>query len=153
MDNQLNEVQQVSYDKFFSKVETLNLSPSALKLLLESPKTYYKHYILDEKDIKTGKHFDEGSLVHCMVLEPEELSNRFVNMGISTPSDSTRLCIEHLLTLERDASELGEYCDEIIDYLKEVNLHQSLTDDKKAPFITGDEKRIAKIIKIGRAHV
>ena len=146
MDNQLNEVQQVSYDNFFSKVETLNLSPSALKLLLESPKTYYKHYVLDEKDIKTGKHFDEGSLVHCMVLEPEELSNRFVNMGISTPSDSTRLCIEHLLTLERGASELEEYGEEIIEYLKEINLHQSLTDDKKAPFITGDEKRIAKII-------
>jgi hypothetical protein len=114
--------------------------------MLESPKTYFKHYVLNEKDVKTGKHFDEGSLVHCMVLEPEELKNKFVNMGISVPTDSTRLCIENLLSLGRDASELEEYHEEIIAYLKDVNLHQSLVDDKKAPWKTGDEKRLEKII-------
>jgi hypothetical protein len=88
--------------------------------------------------------------VHCMVLEPEELKEKFVNMGVPVPTDSTRLCIEHLLSLERTASELEEYSDEIIAYLKEVNLHQSLVDDKKADknlkILTGDEKRLAKII-------
>jgi hypothetical protein len=146
MKQELNEVQQMNYDAFFANVENLMLSPSALKLLLESPKTYFKHYVLNEKDVKTGKHFDEGSLVHCMVLEPEELTNKFVNMGISVPTDSTRLCIEHLLSLGRNASELGEYHEEIINYLKDVNLHQSLVDDKKAPWKTGDEKRLEKII-------
>lgn len=143
---ELNEVQQMNYDNFFANVEDLNLSASALKLLLDDPKTYFKHYVLNEKETKTGKHFDEGSLVHCMVLEPEELSNKFINMGISTPTDSTRLCLEHLLTLERSASELQEYSEEILAYLKDVNLHQSLVDDKKAPFKTGDEKRLEKII-------
>lgn len=143
---ELNEVQQMNYDNFFANVEDLKLSASALKLLLDDPKTYFKHYVLNEKDTKTGKHFDEGSLVHCMVLEPEELSNKFINMGISTPTDSTRLCLEHLLTLERSASELQEYSEEILAYLKDVNLHQSLVDDKKAPFKTGDEKRLEKII-------
>ena len=146
MKQELNEVQQMNYDTFFANVENLMLSPSALKLMLESPKTYFKHYVLNEKDVKTGKHFDEGSLVHCMVLEPEELANKFVNMGISVPTDSTRLCIEHLLSLGRDASELQEYAEEIIAYLKDVNLHQSLVDDKKAPWKTGDEKRLEKII-------
>ena len=146
MKQELNEVQQMNYDSFFANVEKLMLSPSALKLMLESPKTYFKHYVLGEKDVKTGKHFDEGSLVHCMVLEPEQLKEKFVNMGISVPTDSTRLCIEHLLSLERDTSELDEYHEEIIAYLKEVNLHQSLVDDKKAPFKTGDEKRLEKII-------
>ena len=143
---ELNEIQQMNYDAFFANVENLMLSPSAIKLLLESPKTYYKHYILNEKEHKTGKHFDEGSLVHCMVLEPEELKNKFVNMGIDTPTDSTRLCLEHLLSLERSATELEEYAEEIIAYLKDINLHQSLVDDKKSPFLTGDEKRLAKII-------
>jgi hypothetical protein len=146
MKQELNEVQQMNYDTFFANVENLMLSPSALKLMLESPKTYFKHYVLGEKDVKSGKHFDEGSLVHCMVLEPEELGNKFVNMGISVPTDSTRLCIEHLLSLGRDASELQEYNEEIIAYLKEINLHQSLVDDKKAPWKTGDEKRLDKII-------
>jgi hypothetical protein len=146
MKQELNEVQQMNYDAFFANVENLMLSPSALKLLLESPKTYFKHYVLGEKDVKTGKHFDEGSLVHCMVLEPDELKEKFVNMGISVPTDSTRLCLEHLLSLGRSASELGEYHEEIINYLKDINLHQSLVDDKKAPWKTGDEKRLEKII-------
>lgn len=144
--NELTELQQMHYDMFFKNLEELRLSPSALKLLLDSPKTYFKHYVLNEKEVRIAKHFDEGALVHCMVLEPEELSNKFVNMGISTPTDSTRLCIEHLLSLGRDATELSEYGEEIIEYLKEINLHQSLTDDKKTPFLTGDEKRIAKIV-------
>lgn len=146
MKKELDEIQQMNYDSFFANVENLMLSPSALKLMLESPKAYFKHYVLGEKDIKTGKHFDEGSLVHCMVLEPEELDNKFINMGIPVPTDSTRLCLEHLLSLERDASELGEYTEEIINYLKDINLHQALVDDKKAPWKTGDEKRLEKII-------
>jgi hypothetical protein len=98
------------------------------------------------KEVKIKKHFDEGSLVHCMVLEPDELENKFINMGIPTPSDSNRLCIEYLLSLERGASELEEYCEEILEYLKEVNLHQALVDDKKAPNKTGDQKRLDKVI-------
>lgn len=148
--NELTETQQMNIDNFYQNEDNLMLSASALKLLIDSPKTYFKQYILGEKETKTGKHFDEGSLVHCMVLEPEELTNKFVNMGIAVPTDSTRLCLEHLLTLERTASELEEYSEEILDYLKEVNLHQSLVDDKKADkngkMYTGDEKRLAKII-------
>lgn len=143
---QLTDEQQINYDKFFANIENLMLSPSAIKLLLDAPKTYFKRYVLNEKENLVGKHFDEGSLVHCMVLEPEELKEKFVNMGVAVPTDSTRLCIEHLLSLERTASELAEYSDEIITYLKDINLHQSLVDDKKPPFKTGDEKRIEKII-------
>lgn len=143
---QLTDEQQINYDKFFANIENLMLSPSAIKLLLDAPKTYFKRYVLNEKENLVGKHFDEGSLVHCMVLEPEELKEKFVNMGVAVPTDSTRLCIEHLLSLERTASELAEYSDEIIAYLKDINLHQSLVDDKKPPFKTGDEKRIEKII-------
>lgn len=142
----LDEVQRMNHDEFFANVENLKLSASALKLLIENPKTYYKHYVLNEREVKKGKHFDEGSLIHCMVLEPEELSNKFINMGINTPTDSIKACIDHLLTLERSASELEEYADEIIAYLKDINLHQSLVDDKKAPFKTGDEKRLEKVI-------
>ena len=150
MIEELNEQQQINYDNFFNNADNLHLSPSALKMLRTSPKTYFKHYVLDEKELKVAKFFDEGSLVHCMVLEPEELNEKFINMGISVPTDSTRLCLETLLTLERSATELEEYSEEILEYLKEVNLHQSLVDDKKADksgnMLTGDQKRLAKII-------
>jgi hypothetical protein len=71
-------------------------------------------------------------------------------MGIAAPSDSTKACIDHLLALGRSASELEEYFSEIIEYLQDVNLHQSLVDDKKPNkdgfMFTGDEKRVAKIV-------
>jgi len=146
----LTDEQRMSHEEFFANLDQLKLSASALKLLIDNPKTYYKHYVLNEREVKKGKHFDEGSLIHCMVLEPEELQNRFVNMGVPTPSDNTKACIDYLLSLERNASELEEYAEEIVDYLKEINLHQSLVDDKKADkngvMLTGDQKRVAKII-------
>ena len=131
---------------FYNGLDKLYLSPSAIKLLVESPKQYQERYIYGNIETKKAKYFDEGSLLHCMVLQPEELGNQFINMGVPTPSDSTKTCIDYLLGLERTAEELEEYSEEIIDYLKEINLHQSLVDDKKAPFLTGDEKRLAKII-------
>lgn len=147
---ELNDVEQLNYTNYFENVNDLRLSPSALRLLLESPKLYFNDYVLGNKEQKKGKHFDEGSLVHCMVLEPDEVSEKFVNMGVPTPSDNTKLCIDHLLSLGRNASELEEYGEEIIEYLKEINLHQALVDDKKpgkdGMLYTGDEKRIAKII-------
>ena len=147
---ELNEVEQMNYDEFYGNVENLQLSASAIKMLLDSPKTYFEHYVLGNKQTLTGKHFDMGSLIHCMILEPEELPNKFVKMGVATPSDSIKACIDHLLTLERSASELEEYAEEIIEYLKEINLYQSLVDDKKPNkdglMLTGDQKRLAKVI-------
>ena len=150
MKRELNEVELMNKEDFYANLDSLALSASAIKLLLDGPKTYYEHYVLGNKEIKKGKHFDEGSLVHCMVLEPDELKNNFVNMGIATPPDSIKGCIDHLLSLERDASELQEYAEEIVAYLKEINLYQSLVDDKKPNkdglVFTGDEKRINKVI-------
>lgn len=146
MSRQLNEVEEANQAAFYENLKDLKLSASAMKLLLDSPKYYFEDYVLGNKEIKKGKHFDEGSLVHCMVLEPETLSDNFVNMGIATPNDSIKGCIDYLLSLERNVAELGEYAEEIVSYLKEINLHQALVDDKKAPYLTGDEKRVAKII-------
>jgi hypothetical protein len=146
MERVLNEIELAHEMSFYENVNDLALSASAIKLLIDSPKAYYEDYVLGNKEQKKGKHFDEGSLVHCMVLEPEELNNKFINMGVATPTDSIKGCIDHLLSLGRNASELEEYSEEIITYLQEINLHQSLVDDKKAPWLTGDEKRLAKVI-------
>ncbi|MEY2869774.1 MAG: hypothetical protein RIR01_2276 [Bacteroidota bacterium] len=147
---ELNDNELLNESNFYEGVNNLFLSPSALKMLLETPAKYYDYYVLGNKEKKSAKFFDEGTLVHALVLEPDTVNEKFVKMGISTPSDSTKACLDHLLSLERNASELEEYTEEIIDYLKEINLHQSLVDDKKpgkdGKMYTGDEKRIAKII-------
>lgn len=142
----LNELEQANYDAFFSNIKELKLSASSIKLLLDSPKKYFNDYVLGNKEVKKGKHFDEGSLVHCMVLEPENLNDKFINMGVPVPSENTKAVIDYLISLEKDDSNIENYSAEILDYLIEINLHQSLVDDKKAPFKTGDEKRLEKII-------
>lgn len=142
----LNELEQANYDAFFSNIKDLKLSASSIKLLLDSPKRYFNDYILGNKEVKKGKHFDEGSLVHCMVLEPENLNDKFINMGVPVPSENTKAVIDYLISLEKDDSNIENYSTEILDYLLEINLHQSLVDDKKAPFKSGDEKRLEKII-------
>ena len=136
----------MNQENFFLNLDQLHLSASAFKLLLESPKQYYEDYVLGNKEVKKGKHFDEGSLVHCMVLEAHNVNEKFVNMGVPVPSDNTKACIDRLLSLETESDDLDQYHDEILDYLREVNLHQSLVDDKKSPFVTGDSKRLGKII-------
>ena len=147
---ELNENELLNQSNFYDGLNDLHLSPSALKMLVETPKRYYDYYVLGNKEKKSAKFFDEGTLIHALVLEPDTINDKFVKMGIATPSDSTKACLDHLLTLERNATELEEYSEEIIDYLKEINLHQSLVDDKKAgkdgKMYTGDEKRLAKII-------
>jgi len=145
----LTEEQEINEQIFYNNLDKLYLSPSSLKIFLESPKKYYNYYALNEKEEKSGKHFDEGTLVHCMVLQPEELKSKFINIGIKVPSDSTKDCINHIIktTPENElTSNLEQYSEKIINYLKEINLHQSLASDKKAPFLTGDEKRINKIV-------
>lgn len=146
MKKELNELEQANYDAFFSNIKDLKLSASSIKLLLDSPKRYYNDYVLGNKEVKKGKHFDEGSLVHCMVLEPENLNDKFINMGVPIPSENTKAVIDYLISLEKDDSNIENYSTEILDYLLEINLHQSLVDDKKAPFKSGDEKRLEKII-------
>lgn len=143
---QLNENELLNESNFYQNLNALYLSPSSLKMLLDTPSKYYEYYVLGNKDKKSAKHFDEGSLIHALVLEPETVQDKFVNIGITVPNESIKSCIDHLLSLERNASELEEYNEEIVAYLKEINLHQSLVDDKKAPWKTGDEKRIEKII-------
>ena len=143
---QLTDAEVLNESNFYENLNQLFLSPSSLKMLLDTPSRYYDYYVLGNKDKKSAKHFDEGTLIHALVLEPETVQDKFVNIGITVPNESIKACIDHLLSLERNAGELEEYGDEIIAYLKEINLHQSLVDDKKAPWKTGDEKRIEKII-------
>ncbi|NCW89905.1 MAG: hypothetical protein EBV73_05065 [Rhodocyclales bacterium] len=105
---ELNDNELLNESNFYEGVNNLFLSPSALKMLLETPAKYYDYYVLGNKEKKSAKFFDEGTLVHALVLEPDTVNDKFVKMGISTPSDSTKACLDHLLSLERNASELEE---------------------------------------------
>lgn len=53
------------------------LSSSNLKLLLKDREKFYKEKILGEKERKESAAFDEGSLVHSMILEPHRLDEDY----------------------------------------------------------------------------
>lgn len=135
--------QEIKFEEWNAKKDDLHLSPSALKLLKNNPAIYHKHYILDEKVKLTGKHFDEGSLIHCMVLEPDEVKNKFINMAIPVPSETILSCINYVLELCPQDSSFNYYDKEILNHLITINKHQSLKDTKDG---TGDSKRLNKIL-------
>lgn len=56
---------------------TTHLSSSALKTLLKSPEQFYREYILGIKDNSEKPQFVEGSLTHCLILEPHKVMQEY----------------------------------------------------------------------------
>jgi len=46
------------------------ISSSGLKLMLKDPRSYYKQYILGEKESFSSTAMDMGSYIHSLILEP-----------------------------------------------------------------------------------
>ena len=121
-------------EEFYAK--EFNFSYSSLNKLLFSPSLFYKDYILKDREIRTDAHLIEGKLIHCLLFEPDNLSEKFNVVPGKSPSDNVRKVMKDM-TLYTDEKDLDKVEDEIIlDSLKHMNLYQSLK---------ADEARIAKI--------
>lgn len=140
--------------EFFSR--PFKFSYSGLNRLLYSPQLFYKHYVLQEQEEKLDTHLIEGKVIHCLLLNNGSFDEQFILSSIDLPGDNARMIINKICTdLRADsphvgAGELSDYPEQILGILKEINLHQSLTDDKKADKDgikkTGDQKRLEKIL-------
>ena len=127
-------IDKVKEEEFFKK--DFNFSYSSLNRLLFSPALFYKDYILQEKEVRMDKHLIEGSVIHCLLFEPDKLEEKFKIAPGKTPSDSVKKVLHNMLQYT-DSKKLDKVEDFVIlDSLKEINLYQSL---KK------DEQRLAKI--------
>lgn len=129
-------------DEFFSK--GFMMSYSGLNKLMFSPKLFYMHYILNQKDDTTDKYAIEGKLIHCLFLNPDDFDKEFVLMATDFPSDNPKQVLDRLyvhyseLKSQGDPrSELEHFEHAILDILKDMNLYQSLKTD---------QQRIDKII-------
>ena len=129
-------------EEFFSK--NFMMSYSGLNKLLFSPKLFYMHYILGQKDDTSDKNMIEGKLIHCLFLNPEDFEKEFVLMATDIPSDNPKEVLQRLYFHYLELKESGdpryllehfEYA--ILDILKDMNLYQSLKTDAQ---------RIEKII-------
>lgn len=63
-------------------VSKFNLSPSSLILLRKSPKKWYEKYILKEEQRDSpSEAMINGSLIHCLLGNPEEFEKKYLVVG------------------------------------------------------------------------
>ena len=133
-------------DMFYAK--PFFFSYSSLSKLLRSPAEFYKRYILKEKDDLTDTSMLEGRIIHNLLLENGAFDDRFVIAQTSLPSANIKSVIDMVYNtylLERSAlsddivprTALGEFREEILTQLKEIDLYQDLKSD---------DTRVAKVV-------
>ena len=115
-------------DEFYAKKDFC-FSYSSLNKLLFSPSLFYKEYILLDREVRTDKHLVEGKLVHCLLFEPENVTEKFNVVPGKSPSDNIRKVMKDM-SLHTDAETL-EFCEfQALASLKTLNLFQSLKTDE-----------------------
>jgi hypothetical protein len=122
-------------DQFYAKKDFC-FSYSSLNKLLFSPSLFYKDYILFDREVRTDKHLVEGKLVHCMLFEPENVSEKFNVVPGKSPSDNIRKVMKDM-SLHTNAETLDLCEAQALESLKTLNLFQSLKTD---------EQRLKKVI-------
>lgn len=131
--------------EFYSK--PFILSYSGLNKLLFSPKMYYNHYVLNQREDRIDSHLIDGKVIHCLMLNNHEFENNFVLLPSTLPTGNSRTVIDKVHNIvkamdsqpetELTLADLGTH---ILDILKEINLHQSLkTDDQRLSKIITEE--------------
>lgn len=129
-------------DNFYKK--EFNFSYSSINKLLFSPRMFYNHYVLKQKEDSTDSHLVIGRVLHCLLLEPANFDNQFAVMTSKIPSETNKKIIDiifknHLSNANNNLN-LEDYYQEILTYLFEINLHQSLkTDQQRLDKILTDE--------------
>jgi len=126
-------------EEFYSK--PFNFSYSGMNRLLYSPKLFYSHYVLQQKEEKLDSYLIEGKVIHCLLLDSDNFERQFVVSPVSLPSDNPKLVVDRVFRYAQENNsldqELRSFDIIILDVLKEINLHQSLKTD---------EQRVEKMI-------
>jgi hypothetical protein len=127
--------------EFFDK--TFMMSYSGLNKLVHSPALFYHHYILGQREDVYDKNMLEGSLIHCLLLNPEKFDDMYILSADVTPSDAQINVIHRLFEHHKELLQSGDakdtlddYKDALLDILEDINLYQSMKQDT----------RIAKIV-------
>jgi hypothetical protein len=114
------------------------MSYSGLSKLAYSPVNFYMHYVLNQREDSYDKTTMEGSLIHCLLLNPEKFEDDFVISAADLPSDNARAVINIIFNHYKELhahgdprENLADFNGAILDVLKDVNLYQSLKTDSQ----------------------
>jgi len=129
-------------DNFYKK--EFNFSYSSINKLLFSPRMFYNHYVLKEKEDSTDSHLVIGRVLHCLLLEPANFNDQFAVMTSKIPSENNKKIIDNIfknyLVNQNNTLTLEDYSKDILTHLLTINLHQSLkTDQQRLDKILTDE--------------
>lgn len=99
------------------------------------PNSFYKHYILGDREDRLDSHLIEGRALHCLLLEEEKFNDQFVVSLATLPGDNARKVIDKVYAQSCqdgcDGIPLSSHEVVILDVLREINLHQSLKTDQQ----------------------
>jgi hypothetical protein len=132
-------------ERFYS--EKFYFSYSSINKLLFSPRLFYSHYILNQKEDSVDAHLIAGRATHCLLLQPEKFDDEFIMLPGKLPTDSNRPIIDHIfnthyIPMGNDALELEDFPNELIGQLLVVNLYQNLkTDTQRLDKILSDNNK------------
>ena len=121
-------------------------SYSSLSRLLMSPNIFYKEYVLQEKEIRLGKHLLNGTLIHFLLLEGNNFADHFIVTPEALPSDNCVLIAKEMYEVYKSRIkenpalnlELVDFSDEIDLMMTNVNYYQNIKDK---------DKRVAKVVE------
>jgi len=120
-------------EEFYSK--PFNFSYSGMNRLLYSPKLFYSHYVLQQREEKLDSYLIEGKVIHCLLLDSDNFDKQFVVSPLSLPSDNPKLVVDRVFKYAQETNSLDQdlrsFESPILDILKEINLHQSLKTDEQ----------------------
>lgn len=136
------DVNVFSAEEAFYK-EPFHFSYSSLNKLLLSPIIFYNLYVLKKREVeKIESHLIDGKVIHCLLLESETVFNeKFVVSPKKLPGETIKTIVDKIFRFAQANDlldkELKDHEFLILDILRNMDLHQKLTND---------EKRMGKIV-------
>ena len=137
--NGSDELERFYKDKFY-------FSYSGLNKLLYSPGLFYNHYVLNQREDSKDAHLVGGSVLHCLLFDPERYDEKFINMPGKFPTDSQKKIIDNIFRIHcsigNNSLFLEDYSTDILTDLLTTNLYQALkTDAQRLEKILTDENK------------
>ena len=137
--NGSDELERFYKDKFY-------FSYSGLNKLLYSPAMFYNHYVLNQREDSKDAHLVGGSVLHCLLFDPESYDEKFINMPGKLPTDSQKKIIDNIFRIHcsigNNSLFLEDYSDNILTDLLTANLYQALkTDAQRLEKILTEENK------------
>jgi len=124
-------LEQLFYSKPFS------FSYSGLNKLLYSPKLFYKHYVLNQKEDSDDKHLIAGKAIHCLLLDETTFNSQFIVSLTDTPKDKNKTVVLKVLEHYKQCSaeegntkiEMKDFEQEILTAMRDEDFYQNLKTD------------------------